>query len=251
MDIAFKTDIGKKRQTNQDYVQVYRNQANVVFAVVADGMGGHRGGDVASDMVVNHFGTEFQKNTSRDIKEVSHWANDILALENKRVIALSNQDSELTGMGTTIVGAFVFPKQLVVFNVGDSRCYLLRDGKLQQLSFDHSLVNELLISGAITEQEAKHHPNKNIITQSLGVSPDVSPTFGTFDLQTSDQLLLCSDGLSNMVDDEQLEQVLQKKLTAQQKCDLLIQMANDAGGSDNITALVVDMQGNSEVVAHD
>ncbi|NUG67416.1 Stp1/IreP family PP2C-type Ser/Thr phosphatase [Lactobacillus mellis] len=251
MDIAFKTDIGQQRKTNQDYVQFYRNRSGIVFAVVADGMGGHRGGGVASDMVVNHFGQAFQKNNLQDIQEVSHWANEILTLENQRVVELSQQKTELTGMGTTIVGAFVFPEKVLVFNVGDSRCYLFSQHKLRQLSFDHSLVNELLISGAITEQEAKNHPNKNIITQSLGVSPNVSPTFGTFSLQTNDQLLLCSDGLTNMVDNEQLAAVLQQTSTAQQKCDLLIKMANEAGGTDNITALIIDIQDNSEVAADD
>ncbi|MBA1394684.1 serine/threonine-protein phosphatase, partial [Lactobacillus sp. XV13L] len=152
MDIAFKTDKGQKRQTNQDYVQVYHNQAGIVFAVVADGMGGHRGGDVASDMVVNHFGQEFEKNNLHDIKEISHWANDLLTEENQRVIKKSQQQSELSGMGTTIVGAFIFPTQVLVVNVGDSRCYLLNRDNFRQLSFDHSLVNELLISGAITPQ---------------------------------------------------------------------------------------------------
>lgn len=251
MDVAYRTDIGRQRDNNEDYVQIYRNQQKVTFAVVADGMGGHLGGDIASDMVVTHFGEAFEKTDSADIHTIAHWAKQLLTLENKRVIQASQKKVELTNMGTTLVGAFVFPTKLLVVNVGDSRCYLYRHSQLRQLSFDHSLVNELLISGAITAQEAKHHPNKNIITQSLGVSEGVSPTFGFFDLQTQDQILLCSDGLTNMVDDDQIAQVLAESQTSEQKCDQLITAANAAGGQDNITVLLIDLQADREDPAHD
>ncbi|MCT6826061.1 Stp1/IreP family PP2C-type Ser/Thr phosphatase [Bombilactobacillus mellifer] len=251
MDVAYRTDIGRQRDNNEDYVQIYRNQQKVTFAVVADGMGGHLGGDIASDMVVTHFGEAFEKTDSADIHTIAHWAKQLLTLENKRVIQASQKKVELSNMGTTLVGAFVFPTKLLVVNVGDSRCYLYRHSQLRQLSFDHSLVNELLISGAITAQEAKHHPNKNIITQSLGVSEGVSPTFGFFDLQTQDQILLCSDGLTNMVDDDQIAQVLAESQTSEQKCDQLITAANAAGGQDNITVLLIDLQADREDSAHD
>ncbi|UQS81617.1 Stp1/IreP family PP2C-type Ser/Thr phosphatase [Bombilactobacillus folatiphilus] len=251
MQIAFSTDIGKHRKTNQDDVQVYQNQCGVTLALVADGMGGHRGGDVASDMVIRHFGLAFEQNQVRDIRALSHWTNDFLIQENQRVIDAANRKTELNGMGTTIVGAFVFPDQVAVFNVGDSRCYLFNAGKLRQVSFDHSLVNELLVAGEITPEEARTFPNKNIITQSLGVSADVKPTFGFFDLIEDSQILLCSDGLTNMLSNHELQEVLKLKLSPQQKCDLFIQKANQAGGLDNITALVIDLALDSEDETND
>lgn len=252
MQIAFTTDIGQQRKTNQDDVQVYQNQKGVVLALVADGMGGHRGGDVASNMVIRHFKTAFEKNQMHDIRQLAQWTENFLVQENQRVVATASEHIELNGMGTTIVGAFVLPQQLAVFNVGDSRCYLLMQKQLRQVSFDHSLVNELLVAGEITPEQARNSPNKNIITQSLGVSTDVKPTFGFFDLPTNAQILLCSDGLTNMLSDQQIQQILEQDLAPQAKCDLLIKKANQAGGLDNITALVIDMAaGHTEVNSND
>ncbi|UQS83459.1 Stp1/IreP family PP2C-type Ser/Thr phosphatase [Bombilactobacillus thymidiniphilus] len=251
MQIAFSTDVGRRRQSNQDYVQVYRNQAGVIFAAVADGMGGHRGGDVASDMVINHFGTVFEQTDLVDVHQIARWANDFLTTENERIIQTAQEKTELSGMGTTIVGVFIVDQQMLVFNVGDSRCYLLTATHLQQLSFDHSLVNELLVAGEITPQEAKDFPNKNVITQSLGVSSGVQPTFGFFDVPKNAQILLCSDGLTNMINDQQIKTILQKSITVKQKCSALVNAANQAGGLDNITALVIAINDDDEVQGND
>lgn len=248
MQIAFKSDIGQRRDSNQDYVQAFNNKTGVVLSVIADGMGGHRAGDVASDMVVTHLGEEFEKNDSSDIRSIAKWMQKMLIVENKRVVAASKKESDLEGMGTTIVAAFIFPQEpskLLVVNVGDSRCYLYRDNKLKQLSFDHSLVNELFVSGEITAQQAKDYPNKNIITQSLGVSDSVQPTFGEFKIKSKDQILLCTDGLTNMVSEAEISEILGSKLTVQEKCQQLIDHANAAGGIDNITVQIIDLSANN------
>ncbi len=129
---------------------------------------------------------------------------------------------------------------MVVANIGDSRGYLRRNGELNQLTEDHSLVNELVKRGVITEQEAKTHPQKNIITRTLGISPDADIDINLYQLESSDQLLLCTDGLSNMVSNQQLDDVLKSDQTLAEKCQQLIKMANETGGPDNITVLIAD-----------
>lgn len=143
-------------------------------------------------------------------------------------------------MGTTMVAAIFFDDQMVVANIGDSRGYLRRNGELNQLTEDHSLVNELVKRGVITEQEAKTHPQKNIITRTLGISPDADIDINLYQLESSDQLLLCTDGLSNMVSNQQLDDVLKSDQTLAEKCQQLIKMANETGGPDNITVLIAD-----------
>ncbi|NVY96965.1 Stp1/IreP family PP2C-type Ser/Thr phosphatase [Lactobacillus sp. DCY120] len=251
MQVAFQTDIGRQRQNNQDYVQAYSNQAGATLAVVADGMGGHRGGDVASKMVVEHLGSAFEQTQMADIETITHWAKELLLVENRRVIKASQEQLDLKGMGTTLVAAVVVEPDLLVLNVGDSRCYLFREQQLQQLSFDHSLVNELLVAGAITPLEAKNYPNKNIITQSLGVSSGLEPTAKRLTLESQDQVLLCSDGLTNMVSETKIAEILAQPLTTQAKCDLLVKCANQAGGLDNITVLILDLQAHCEVKPDD
>lgn len=240
MKTAYLTDIGKKRQSNQDYVNVFTNTQGAILGIVADGMGGHRGGDVASDMAVSHIGHDFEKTELVNLDTLQAWITTELERENGRIIEVSNQFADLNGMGTTMVGVVIFEKKMLVANVGDSRCYLLRDGELTQLSFDHSLVNELVKSGEISEAEAKNHPQKNIITQTLGVNNKVSPTLKIFNIQKNDLLLLCSDGLTNMVSESKIKEILSKDILLEDMCKELIEQANIGGGLDNITALVME-----------
>lgn len=240
MKTAYLTDIGKKRQSNQDYVNVFTNTQGAILGIVADGMGGHRGGDVASDMAVSHIGHDFEKTELVNLDTLQAWITTELERENGRIIEVSNQFADLNGMGTTMVGVVIFEKKMLVANVGDSRCYLLRDGELTQLSFDHSLVNELVKSGEISEAEAKNHPQKNIITQTLGVNNKVSPTSKIFNIQKNDLLLLCSDGLTNMVSESKIKEILSKDILLEDMCKELIEQANIGGGLDNITALVME-----------
>lgn len=240
MEIAYQTDIGQEREDNQDYVGVFTNQDQLTFAIVADGIGGHQGGDVASSMAVSHIGYHFEQTTFKNPVDAVKWLSDQVQIENGKIIDKSNQFKDLNGMGTTMVAAIFFDDQMVVANIGDSRGYLRRNGELNQLTEDHSLVNELVKRGVITEQEAKTHPQKNIITRTLGISPDADIDINLYQLESSDQLLLCTDGLSNMVSNQQLDGVLKSDQTLAEKCQQLIKMANEAGGPDNITVLIAD-----------
>lgn len=245
MKTAFLTDIGKKRESNQDYVNVFKNKANVLFGIVADGMGGHLGGDVASDMAVSHIGHDFEKSDFDDLAKIEKWLLSELKNENQRIIEASNQFSDLTGMGTTMVGVAILKEEVLVANVGDSRCYLYQNDELRQLSFDHSLVNELVESGEISEEEARVHPQKNIITQTLGVNKNIKPESNIFHIKDSDLLLLCTDGLTNMVSNEDIAAVLGQDIDLKDKCKKLIDMANEVGGLDNVTVLIIEV-GNKE-----
>ncbi|WP_129045095.1 Stp1/IreP family PP2C-type Ser/Thr phosphatase [Companilactobacillus metriopterae] len=239
MKYAFLTDVGKQRENNQDYVNVFKNKKDIIFGIVADGMGGHRGGDVASDMAVSHLGNAFEDTKLDTADSIREWILAELSRENDRIVSVSNQFEDLYGMGTTMVGVFFVDGKMLVVNVGDSRCYVLYENKLEQLSVDHSLVHELLETGQISEEEAENHPQKNIITQTLGVSQTVQPRVKDFEIPDDAIVMLCTDGLTNMVTPEQITKILSSKGTLETKCQKLIKMANKAGGNDNITALLI------------
>jgi len=239
MEVAYRTAVGKQRADNQDYVDVFTNQAGQHLAIIADGIGGHQGGDVASAMAVSHLGHDFELTEWATTTAARTWISQQITAENRSIIAKSNQFADLNGMGTTLVAAVYFTDEAVIANIGDSRAYLLRDGQFRQLTEDHSLVNELVKRGEISRQAARHHPQKNVIVRSLGISSDANFDLNTYPLVLNDQLLLCTDGLTNMVDDQHIQDVLVSKKTPQEKCDQLVALANAAGGLDNITVLIV------------
>ena len=243
MKVAYRTAIGEQRADNEDYVDVFTNRAGQHLAIVADGIGGHQGGDVASAMAVSHLGHNFEATRWQTAQEARQWLSGQITVENRSIIEKSNQFADLNGMGTTLVAAVYFPTEVVIASIGDSRAYLLRDGKLRQLTEDHSLVNELVKRGELSRQAARHHPQKNIIVRSLGISADANFDLNTYPLVEGDQLLLCTDGLTNMVDDAQLKAVLESPVTVAQKCDRLVELANSAGGLDNISVLIVVNRG--------
>ena len=207
MKLAGKTDVGRVRQDNQDDYRAGELPGDAAWALVCDGMGGARGGREASQCV-------FQK---------------------------ALREESLAGMGTTAVCALVRGGKAYLSHAGDSRAYLYRDGKLAQLTHDHSYVQELVDCGTITQEQAEHHPQKNIITRALGVDYRLEPEFTTVALQAGDVLLLCTDGLTNAVPTEQLEQLLRSG-SFYDLPDVLIRTANENGGPDNITALLVGVE---------
>ncbi|MFB9770559.1 Stp1/IreP family PP2C-type Ser/Thr phosphatase [Lactiplantibacillus modestisalitolerans] len=244
MDFAYRSDIGQQREENEDYVGVFKNKAGINFAIVADGIGGHQGGDVASEMAVSHMGYRFENTDFDQPDDAVKWLSAEVQDENRHIIEKAQEFSDLKGMGTTMVAVILFNEDFLMANIGDSRGYLYRDGALHQLTEDHSLVNELVKRGEISAEQARKHPQKNIITRTLGISPDADIDTNLFPMQPGDQLLLCSDGLTNMVSDDQLATVLKDgNQTATEKCETLIKLANAAGGLDNITALIVAVDG--------
>lgn len=226
------TDIGRKREVNQDYVfatdETIGNLPNLL--VVADGMGGHRAGDFASRFTVEVLAEEVQN--CQETHPETILGNSIQAA-NERLLEEAEKDNRLEGMGTTLVAATIMDHVLYFANVGDSRLYLINK-EIRQLSKDHSMVEEMVRLGGLTEEEAKHHPDKNIITRAIGVKQKVEPDFFEYRLKGGDIILMCSDGLTNMVDDDEIFQIVKSARDIVEAVESLIQRANENGGSDNI-----------------
>ena len=224
------TDIGRKRKVNQDYL-FFSDEPIGCFPnlyIVADGMGGHKAGDKASSYAVNRF-VELAK---KEKKELPFLVMERLLNEvNEAVYELSCKEEQYAGMGTTFVAATVVDKTAYIMNVGDSRLYYF-DGKIRQVTMDHSLVEELVRAGEIDRSESRNHPQKNIITKAVGVAEDI------VDMEEGSSLLLCSDGLTNMVDDEKLEEILSEDCTEEEYAGKCIEEALFYGGLDNIAVVI-------------
>lgn len=247
IETAFASSIGRIRKSNQDFVQVFKNKSGVTLAIVCDGMGGHQGGDVASAMAVSHLGHNFKNTDFSDSKIAHKWLEVQLNSENETILKTADRFPDLNGMGTTIVLTIVFDTTALIAHLGDSRAYSYADGKFTQLVEDHSLVNELVKMGQITKEQAKHHPQKNIITQALGVSSTVDPEFREIKLHDDDIIMLCTDGLTNSLTDPQIQQILATKdLSLKDRCNKLINEANRLGGGDNITVCLVSSKGDDD-----
>lgn len=238
MKVAYQTDIGHQRKENQDRVAKFTAPDGTLLVVVADGIGGSRSGDVAAQITVDHLGRQFQAASPNSSLEAIRWFAREVQLINDEILQKSTENPKYQGMGTTLVAAIIFDQAMVVANIGDSRGYVLHDNLLTQVTIDHSLVNELVKHGDITEEEARNYPQNNIITRAIGVSADARIEVNSFDLGAGDQILLCSDGLSKMITREQMMGVLESDLSLTEKCSQLIKMANEAGGPDNITVLI-------------
>lgn len=243
------TDVGKKRKHNED---AYALDENEGLFIVADGMGGHAAGEVAAKITVETIG-EFIAATRQ--KEEATWpfkynhelafnSNRLaIAIEkaNERVMSAVAAQPWLKGMGTTVVAGLLNEKVLSLAHVGDSRAYLYRDGELTRLTDDHSWVHEQVSAGILTEDEAKTHPLKNVVTRALGGGPSVSPDLREMEFLTGDAFLFCSDGLTTMLSDEEIRDSVaaDEKKDAQVLCENLVALANDKGGVDNITVVFV------------
>ena len=238
MEIALLTDVGQKRSNNQDYVNRYTNRAGIDLIVLADGMGGHRAGHIASEMTATDLGASWvdtQLNTLNDVRE---WMVAVLEEENKKIYQLGQTD-EYKGMGTTLEAVVIIDQQMIYAHVGDSRIGLLRNGEYQQLTSDHSLVGALVRAGQLSEEEARLHPQKNIITQSIGQHQPVEADIAIKTLEPGDYVLINSDGLTNMVSKEDIRDILSSEVPLENMAESLIRFANNAGGRDNITVALL------------
>jgi len=225
--VGATSDIGQVREGNEDSFLVL----DPLYAV-ADGMGGHRGGEVASNLALQTIQRLFTAQEGTLTEQVEQ--------ANRAVFERSQSDREVAGMGTTLTAALVQGAQVRLAHVGDSRAYLYRDGELQLLTEDHTLVHKMLVEGEITESEAETHPHRSILTRALGVDGSVQVDEGIVEMRNGDRLLLCTDGLTGMVSDEQIKAVLAESKDPQEAVDRLVRAANRAGGIDNITAVVID-----------
>ena len=238
MEISILTDVGQRRTNNQDYANQYKNKAGKSMVFLADGMGGHRAGNIASEMAVTDLGAAWVATEISTINEVREWFAENLEKENQQ-IHLIGQDEEHKGMGTTLEAVAVIDDQVLFAHVGDSRIGLVRNGEYHQLTSDHSLVNALLKAGQITEEEAAHHPQRNIITQSIGQKDELQPDFGMVTVEAGDFIVINSDGLTNMISGDEIRDIVVSDLSIEEKAKTLIRFANNAGGLDNITVVLI------------
>ena len=240
MEAIALTDVGRRREVNQDFVYCNNNAIGLLpnLYIIADGMGGHRAGDFASRFSVTMFEQEIKEKKARTIigsmECAVHQANEKLLRE-----AGANSDYE--GMGTTLVAATLTEERIYIANVGDSRLYLLnRKGNMRQITQDHSLVEEMILKGELDRKDAKYHPNKNMITRALGAAEQVLPDFFEVELAEEEYILMCTDGLTNMVEDIVIKEVLLTvELSLEEKAKKLIELANENGGKDNISVILI------------
>lgn len=247
MDMYYHTDIGLVRACNEDSVAICQTEHSLL-AIVADGMGGHKAGEVASKMAIEMFQSSFENTLkATDPEAVERWLKKTMLEANKTIYEYAKQYEECTGMGTTVVVAVCYGKHVTIGHIGDSRCYLVQKQQLYQLTEDHSFVNYLLKIGDISKEEAVNHPQKNMLTKALGTEKNVRGEVRTIPINMGDQLLLCSDGLYGGISDEVLLEVLSKTDSAKERGDELVQLAKENGGDDNITLILLRQQALDEM----
>ena len=238
MEISILTDVGQRRTNNQDYANQYKNKAGKSMIFLADGMGGHRAGNIASEMAVTDLGAAWVATEISTINEVREWFAENLEKENQQIHRIG-QDEEHKGMGTTLEAVAIIDDQVLFAHIGDSRIGLVRNGEYHQLTSDHSLVNALLKAGQITEEEAAHHPQRNIITQSIGQKDELQPDFGMVTVEAGDFIVINSYGLTNMISGDEIRDIVVSDLSVEEKAKTLVRFANNAGGLDNITVVLI------------
>src|SRR5216110_93314 len=235
---AARTDVGMIRSGNEDNFSVKARGSRGLF-IVADGMGGHAAGEVASEMAVQIVQRELKEITDLADGSVRKMLGDALRLANRAIHDRTITEVDKQGMGTTASVLLLADSRYLIGQVGDSRVYLLRDGALKQLTKDHSYVQEQVDLGNLTPEQARYHPYSNVITRCVGASPDVEPDLYAGEARTGDIFLVASDGLTGMVDDRRLAQLLMSRAEPERKVQALISEANGRGGLYNITAIVV------------
>lgn len=243
MEYFYQTDPGKVRDHNEDSVTIVENQSGEYLLAVADGMGGHRGGEIASSIVIGNIGTRFKEIGKIGTKEDAiNWMKDAVSEANVEIYKYTALHPECEGMGTTIVCAILTPEFLLIGNLGDSSGYVVKKGKLHKITTDHTLVNLLVKSGELTEEEAQNHPRKNVLMKALGANTKVE--MDIFCVETDvEGIFLCSDGLTNMLDHDQIEKVLNEGLQIEASIQKLIYKSNNRGGNDNISIAYLKKEG--------
>jgi len=235
---GIKTDVGLKRQLNEDNCNVLYGYLGVPTCfVIADGMGGHKCGEVASKLAVDSVCNHLLK-ASWETEDISGLLKNIISSVNDEVYQFSLLDESTQGMGTTLIIAVLKNKKLSIGHIGDSRVYLVRENSIQKVTSDHSFIEELVRNGSITKDEAINHPKKNMITRAVGYELDLEVDTYEIDFIENDVVLLCTDGLTNMLNEEEILDIIIKIQDPQVACDTLIQNANNKGGEDNITVII-------------
>jgi len=238
---VFRTDRGRIRSNNEDNGGTFVNRDGHCLAIVADGMGGHLAGEVASGMTLTQLQQMWEQSEGlRTADQAEQWLKTNIYKVNKLLLDHSMNNIECEGMGTTIEAVIATDNFTTIAHVGDSRSYILNDSGFQQLTEDHTLVNELVRTGQISKEDAEHHPRKNVILRALGTEQEIKIDIKTIMFEEGDFLLLCSDGLSNKVTEDVMEEILKNGQSLEQKASTLINIANENGGEDNITLIILE-----------
>ncbi|MCP2033128.1 Stp1/IreP family PP2C-type Ser/Thr phosphatase [Planococcus chinensis] len=238
---VMESDTGRKRKINEDRVGVLRRPNGLLLAIVADGMGGHNAGDIASELTVSTLGRLFTEESSEALLTVDQrkaWLSHNVQYVNRLVYEYALNHPDCKGMGTTLIAALIDQDDCVMCHIGDSRAYVI-NGAVEQLTRDHSYVNVLVDSGEISEEEAEDHPKKNWIVKALGTDPEIDGEILHFSLETSSYLLICSDGLSNKISKKDIASIVLSAIPLSQKGEEMVKLANELGGEDNISFVLL------------
>lgn len=239
MEIFAKTDIGLKRQMNQDFIKIKKIDDETALLVVCDGMGGAKAGNIASEVAANSVYEIFMKKykTTMNDKDLKTLMTSAVNCANLDVFDLAENNEEYYGMGTTVVAAFISDGYAYVIHAGDSRGYLVYPDSIKQITTDHSIVQQMIENNLITKEEAKNHPKRNVITRALGVDECLESDFNVIRLERDATIILCSDGLTNYVSDDVIRATASEN-SVEEACNKLIELANENGGGDNISVAV-------------
>ena len=247
METFYLTDTGIVRDHNEDSVIIIKNSEGSILMAVADGMGGHRAGEVASSIAISNLSKRFSESFFKMSKASAvEWIKASSNEINSLIFKHTEENPESKGMGTTLVLCIITSDYILFGNIGDSSGFVMRDGKIHKVTKDHTLVNLLLDAGELTEEEARNHPKKNILMNALGINDPIE--IDIFDCSMDiDEVLLCSDGLTTMVGLEQIEKVLNGEGTVEEKVIKLVKKANNRGGNDNISVAYLVKEEGSEL----
>lgn len=248
METFYLTDTGMVRDHNEDSVIIIKNSEDSILMAVADGMGGHRAGEVASSIAISYLSKRFTESFFKMSKASAvEWIKTCVNEINGQMFKYTEENPESKGMGTTLVMTLITKDYILFGNIGDSSGFVMKDNKIHKVTHDHTLVNLLLAAGELTEEEAKNHPKKNILMNALGINDPIE--IDVFDCNMEiDEILLCSDGLTTMITEEQIEKVLLSDLTVEEKVIKLIKKANNRGGNDNISVAYLKKNKGSDML---
>ena len=246
MKSFYLTDTGKVRSHNEDSLIILENTNHEYLLAVADGMGGHSAGEVASSIAITHLSKMFNDNfLNLEKVQAVNWLRDTVIEINDLIFDYADKHPESKGMGTTLVVALVTSKYVLFGNIGDSSGFVVKNERLHKVTYDHTLVNLLLKAGELTEEESKYHPKKNVLMKALGANNPIDIDIFDCDMDI-DSILLCSDGLTTMLDNEQIEKVLLSDIGIEDKVIKLIRKSNNRGGSDNISVAYLELKESGE-----
>ena len=242
IDTAGRSDIGKVRTTNQDAYHIGNISSNVAWSVVCDGMGGANAGNMASLVAVGAISANMDRNYNPEKPDSSIHSLITTAVINANALVYqkSKQTPDLAGMGTTVVLTVIKNDRAYIAHAGDSRAYHISKSQIRQITKDHTMVQYLIETGELTPEEAKDHPKKHLITRAVGVDENIMVDYNEADLEKGDRVLICSDGLSNLVNEEEIAAIVKKNNTPTDAVDKLIELANERGGNDNITVVIME-----------